>query len=96
MAKLDENFFFFFLDHLGKITTLSIKAPGERSLGLWGREPYHTPPRFTFGPDTLNLENIYACPELIDFLVGYKGILEELTLRDYRSKLFTSPSPPAA
>lgn len=56
----------------------------------------HTPPRFSFGPDTLNLENIYACPELIDFLVGYKGILEELSLRDYRSKLFTSPSPPAA
>ena len=65
MAKPDENFFFSTI-YVGKNTTYVLfpsKAPEERSLGLWGREPY-PPPRLTFGPDTLNLENIYACPEL--------------------------------
>lgn len=31
---------------------------------------------------TLHLEQIFASPELIDFLVGYKDTLEELTLRN--------------
>lgn len=85
-GKLDEYFF----NHLGKVTTLSIKAPVEGSLGL--ERESHPPLALLLGQmpllNTLNLEYIFAFPEQIHFLAGHKDILEKLTLRI----CYTSPN----
>lgn len=102
MGKMDKYFF----NHLANVTTLSIKAPPEGPLGLSEHiNPLPYAP-LTLKADqmplltTLHLENIFASPELIDFLVGHKDTLEELVLRNcnaaimemgtYWSELFTS------
>lgn len=79
MEKLDEYFF----NHLANVTTLSIKAPNEGPLGLqWW--PFVS---LALSADqmplltTLPLNYIFVSPELINFLVGHKNTLEELTLR---------------
>lgn len=79
MGKLDEYFF----DHLANVTTLSIKAPNEGPLGLEGWPFVPLPLSADQMPllTTLHLEYIFVSPELIDFLVGHKHTLEELTLR---------------
>lgn len=105
MGRLNHYFF----NHLANVTNLFIKAPEEGPLGLNGYSALpHIP--LTLEADqmslvtTLHLEYVFASPELIDFLVGHKNILEQLTLRNcyastgecsfaengvYWSKLFT-------
>ncbi|MCJ1471279.1 hypothetical protein MMC07_009927 [Pseudocyphellaria aurata] len=80
MGILDK----FFFDHLAHVTTLSIKAPEEGPLGLEGRHYCHLALKAGQMPllTTLLLEYVFASPELIDFLVGHKDTLEEVTLRN--------------
>ncbi|MCJ1270945.1 hypothetical protein MMC22_010844 [Lobaria immixta] len=89
MGKLDEYFF----NHLANVTKLYIRAPEEGPLGLEGMN--HAPLRLKAEQmpllTTLRLDWIFASPELIDFLVGHKDTLEELTLRD----CYASPEGPA-
>lgn len=79
MGKLDQYFF----NQLANVTTLSIKAPEEGPLGFDTTRHYAP---LALKADqipllkTLHLEYIFVCPELIDFLVGHKDTLEELTL----------------
>ncbi|MCJ1426695.1 hypothetical protein MMC29_004598 [Sticta canariensis] len=76
--ELDDYFF----NHLANVTILSIKAPEEMLLGLEGMD--HVP--LALKADqmpllaTLHLTYVFASPELIDFLVGHKDTLQELTL----------------
>lgn len=79
MEKLDEYFF----NHLANVTTLSIKAPSEGPLGLrgWPFVPLALSADQMPLLTTLRLNYIFVSPELIDFLVGHKNTLEELTLR---------------
>ena len=81
MPKLDNYFF----EHLANVTNLAVKAPEKGRLGTKG--PYADIP-FTLKADrmpllkTLQLVYIFACEELISFLVGHKDTLEEVTLRN--------------
>ena len=81
VGKLDE----ILLNHLSNVTTISIKASEEGPLGLEGGK--YTPlslkadqmPLLT----TLHLDYIFACPELMNFVVGHRDTLERVVLRNY-------------
>ncbi|MCJ1271042.1 hypothetical protein MMC22_010941 [Lobaria immixta] len=81
VGKLDDILF----NHLSNVTTISIKAPAEGPFGFEGGD--YTPlslkadqmPLLT----TLHLDYIFACPELINFVVGHRDTLERVILRNY-------------
>lgn len=78
MANLDIYFF----DHLANVTTVSIKATNEGPLGLdgWPHVPLALEADQMPLLTTLHLEWIIICQELVDFLVGHKDTLEDLSL----------------
>ncbi|MCJ1261167.1 hypothetical protein MMC22_001031 [Lobaria immixta] len=79
MTKLDEYFF----NHLGKATTLSIKAPKVAPLGLEGINHVSLTLRTDRMPllTTLKLDNIFVSQDLVDILIVHKDTLEELSLK---------------
>lgn len=81
VKNLDKYFF----NHLVNVTTLSIKAPKVAPLGLEGLK-FSSSLTLSAGQMpllvTLHLDYIFACRQLIAFLVGHKRTLQEVTLRD--------------
>lgn len=77
-GKLEENFF----NHLANVTTLSLKAPRLGPLGLegWPYVPVTLKANHMPLLTTLHLDCNFVSPDLVNFLVGQKDTLEELTL----------------
>ncbi len=84
-SKIDK----YFVDHLKNVTHFSLKSNQSIPLGLEGMR--HT--QLALNADQmpmlkcLHLENVFVCPELVDFLVGHVGTLESVFLHD----CFASP-----
>lgn len=80
LSKLDQ----FFFNHLHCTTEFSLKADEAGPIGLKGR--YHAPlalnatqmPRL----QSLHLEHIFICRELVNFLVGHADGLESMLLHN--------------
>lgn len=78
--KLDAYFF----DHLSNVTEFKLRADDTGPLGLRGNR--HAD--LVLRPDQMPLlksvvlENIFVCPELIDFLVGHSKTLESVSLHN--------------
>lgn len=85
MAKLDEYFF----NHLASATAFALKAPEEGPLGLEGMN--HIRLAFRKGQmpllKTLDLEYIFVCPELIEFLLDHVQTLEHLSMQNCSSSI---------
>ena len=80
MGELDRYFF----NHLAYVITLSIKAPKTGPLGLQGKTYVPFTLRANQMPllTSLHLDYIFVSQELIDFLVGHKDTLENVSLRN--------------
>ncbi|KAL9126628.1 MAG: hypothetical protein Q9217_004348 [Psora testacea] len=80
VSKLDE----FFFDHLNCVTHFSFRADETGPIGLEGRN--HA--RLALSPQQmprlqyLNLEHIFICEELVDFLTAHADTLEIISMRD--------------
>ena len=80
VARFDELFF----NHLASATTLTIRAPYAGPIGLDGFNPARLGLREEQMPllKSLNLEHIFICQELVDFVISHTDSLEQLTLHD--------------
>jgi hypothetical protein len=78
MSKLDQ----FFFKHLKSATKFSLKAPNIGPLGLKGQRHADLVLNAEHMPMLLELrlENVFICPELVEFLFGHVETLESVTL----------------
>lgn len=78
-ARLDE----FFFDHLASVTCLNIKAPEEGPLGLEGMSHARLALKKNQMPllKVFQLEYVFICPELVDFLTSHAKTLEYISLQ---------------
>lgn len=85
MSKLDKYLF----DHLASITTLVLKAPKEGPIGLEGMNHVRLALKKGQMPHlkTLELEYIFVCQELIDFLLDHTQTLEHLSMHKCSSSI---------
>lgn len=80
VARFDELFF----DHLASATTLTLRAPFEGPIGLYGFRHARLALRKEQMPllKSLHLEHVFICQELVDFATSHADSLEQLTLHD--------------
>ena len=80
VARFDELFF----NQLASATTLTLRAPYEGPIGLYGYRYARLALREEQMPllKSLNLEHIFICRELVDFVTSHADSLEQLTLHD--------------
>ena len=80
VASFDELFF----NHLASATILTLRAPYEGPIGLDGFRHARLALRKEQMPllKSLNLEHIFICQELVDFVTSHSDSLEQLTLHD--------------
>ena len=75
MAKLDR----FFFDHLKNVTQFDLGADKTGPLGLEGTLPLSADEMAIL--KFLQLESIFVCLELVNFLVGHTGTLKTVSMR---------------
>lgn len=85
VARFDELFF----DHLASATSLTLRATDEGPIGLEGMRHARLALTKEQMPllQSLHLEHIFICQELVDFVLGHTDTLERLTLHDCHSSV---------
>ena len=85
VERFDELFF----NHLASAISLTLQAPDEGPIGLEGMRHARLAFRRKQMPllNSLHLEHIFICQELVDFVVGHTDTLERLTLHDCYSSV---------
>ena len=85
VARFDELFF----DHLASATSLTLQAPDSSPIGLEGMRHARLALKRKQMPllNSLRLEHIFICQELVDFIASHADTLERLTLHDCNSSV---------